>query len=92
MNKITIKGTEYTIINKLNPQISWWGKDDFKNKVTYFETIQAGSIGTKFLANYGKYWGVGDNYYDSIESLYLAMFQEHKEFFLKLIEAENEKV
>ena len=64
-------------------------KKDYKSKFRYFEGQDFSSGRYFFLANYGEYWGVGQNFYDSARDLEANMFASKREQFMKIIDSEQ---
>ena len=81
MQTVKIGNKVYTITRELKPE-NLWSKNDFRRKIRFFD---AGGV---FLSNYGKYWGVGENYYDSTDNLYSQMFVANRDRFVQIIDSD----
>ena len=89
MTDVFVNGKKYRIVRRIYTD-GFWASDDFKNRVKFFESVKD-TFGFVFLANYGKYWGVGENFYDATEFLYAQMFIANHDKFIKTIDLENQK-
>lgn len=89
MQEITINNAKCKIIQRLHAN-GFWASDDFKSRVKFFEAAKE-PFGHAILSNYGKYWGVGENYYDATESLYAQMFMANRDKFIKIIDSEQKQ-
>ncbi|MBR3510455.1 MAG: hypothetical protein IKN73_00110 [Alphaproteobacteria bacterium] len=90
MQTVTIKDNVYVIRKECKVE-NFWSQGDFKRKVRFFDAIGSCGNGHFCLANYGKYWGVGDHYYDSTENLYSQMFIANQNKFMQIIDSDPEQ-
>ena len=89
MTDVFVNGKKYRIVRRIYTD-GFWTPDDFKSCNSFYESAKD-TFGFAILANYGKYWGVGENYYDATESLYAQMFMANRYKFIKIIDSEKKQ-
>ena len=78
-----INGAKYEIGDELN---LYGVYDKYMNKYIFFEVYNLyRGRSRKIAANYGKYWAVGENFYDAAEKLEAKMFAANRSKFIKII-------
>ena len=87
--KIIIKGSEYIIKKSLSFQ---WPQGDYRAKYKYFQAETSAWPFHCFLANYGDYWGAGENFYDAADALDASMFSASRKAFMAVIDGNSEIV